>query len=292
MQLEVNKVHLNDNRKGQRYLIKLYCQMTGGFIKMNFGEKIFKLRKEKGLSQEAIAELVGTTRQAISKWENNQGFPETEKLLQLSNIFEVSTDYLLKDEKEVKGNCDNGFYVSREMATGYINNEKQVCKYIGLAFLFWVLAGIPYMFIDNSNWRYLTVTMLIFTGITFIVLGMFVEQEQYKVLKKEPLLFDYQYLKELSNLYSIRKRKYVAVAIPSIILFIAGLIVLGLTKKGYIIWSEYHMLIILFLAIGVFGFVYTIGTMQAYELLVNNDYYSSSLSFKLKRKVKEKIERF
>ena len=61
---------------------------------MSLGEKIFKLRKEKGISQEALAEQIGTTRQAISKWENNQGFPETEKLLQLSNIVEVSADYL------------------------------------------------------------------------------------------------------------------------------------------------------------------------------------------------------
>ena len=66
---------------------------------MNLGEKIYKLRKEKGLSQEALAEFVGTTRQAISKWENNQGYPETEKLLLLSNVFEVSIDFLLKDEK-------------------------------------------------------------------------------------------------------------------------------------------------------------------------------------------------
>ncbi|MFR1478453.1 MAG: helix-turn-helix transcriptional regulator [Acutalibacteraceae bacterium] len=44
---------------------------------MAFGEKLFKLRKERGLSQEALAEKVNTTRQAISKWENNQGFPET-----------------------------------------------------------------------------------------------------------------------------------------------------------------------------------------------------------------------
>lgn len=48
---------------------------------MNFGEKLFKLRKEKGMSQENLAEQIGTTRQAISKWENNQGFPEVEKLL-------------------------------------------------------------------------------------------------------------------------------------------------------------------------------------------------------------------
>ena len=41
---------------------------------MSLGEKIFKLRKEKGISQEALAEQIGTTRQAISKWENNKGF--------------------------------------------------------------------------------------------------------------------------------------------------------------------------------------------------------------------------
>ena len=66
---------------------------------MNLGEKIYKLRKERNLSQEALAEFVGTTRQAISKWENNQGYPETEKLLLLSNVFEVSIDFLLKTKK-------------------------------------------------------------------------------------------------------------------------------------------------------------------------------------------------
>ena len=70
---------------------------------MNLGKKIYKLRKERGLSQEALAEIVGTTRQAISKWENDQGYPETEKLLMISNVFEVSVDFLLKDEKTEKG---------------------------------------------------------------------------------------------------------------------------------------------------------------------------------------------
>lgn len=61
---------------------------------MNFGEKLFNLRKEKGLSQEALAEQLNTTRQAISKWENNHGYPETEKLLKLSDIFQVPVDFL------------------------------------------------------------------------------------------------------------------------------------------------------------------------------------------------------
>lgn len=96
---------------------------------MTFGEKLFKLRKEKGLSQEALAEQIGTTRQAVSKWENNQGFPETEKLLQLSNIFEMSIDFLLKDEKSSNTVNERGYYVNKEMATGFIANQK---KYVDM----------------------------------------------------------------------------------------------------------------------------------------------------------------
>ena len=78
---------------------------------MTFGEKLFKLRKERGLSQEALAEQANTTRQAISKWENNQGFPETEKLMLISNIFEVSIDSLLKDSESTGTQSTDGYYV-------------------------------------------------------------------------------------------------------------------------------------------------------------------------------------
>lgn len=259
---------------------------------MNLGEKIFKLRKEKGLSQEALAEKIGTTRQAISKWENNQGFPETEKLLQLSNVFEVSVDFLLKDEKSVKDTGERGFYVSRETATGFLANEKKLCRSIGLTFLFWVLAGVPFtLFAGNAVWRYWGMAACIVTGIVFIVLGMFSEQEQYKVLKEEPLLFDYEYLKELSKTYARRKKKYVAVAIPCMILFIVGILILALTARGYFVWSAYHSFVFLFFGIGLFGFVYSAGVMAAYELLVENEQYTARFLWKIKRKMKEKIDR-
>lgn len=80
---------------------------------MNFGEKLFSLRKEKGLSQEALAEQLNTSRQAVSKWENNQGYPETEKLLMLANLFEVSVDYLLKESPSDISSDGQGLYVSR-----------------------------------------------------------------------------------------------------------------------------------------------------------------------------------
>ena len=62
---------------------------------------------------------------------------------------------------------------------------------------------------------------------------MFADQQQYNVLKNEPLIFDYEYMKELTSEYTSKKKNYISVAIPSTILFILGLLALILTVKGY-----------------------------------------------------------
>lgn len=248
MQPKVDNVHFKKDRKLQYDLIRLSHKIKET-KHMTFGEKLFKLRKEKGLSQEALAEQVGTTRQAISKWENNQGFPETEKLLQLSNIFEISTDYLLKDEKSSNNTDERGYYVSKEMA------------------------------------------IFVITGIVSFVLGAFSEQEQYKILKEEPLIFDYGYLKELSNEYRAKKKIYAVVYIPSIILFIIGIIAVSLTIKGQFVWSEYHSFVFFGFAIGLMGFCYCAGVIDAYELLIKNEQHTACLLFKMKRKIKDKINK-
>lgn len=119
---------------------------------MNFGEKLFKLRKEKGLSQEALAGKLNTTRQAISKWENNQGYPETEKLLMLSNIFGVSVDSLLKENPDQINSNENGYYVSKECAEGFLSFHKKTTKRTAIGAALMVLGGVPYyLFQDNRS---------------------------------------------------------------------------------------------------------------------------------------------
>ena len=66
---------------------------------MNLPEKILELRKSKGLSQEQLAEQLGVSRQSVSKWETGESVPEVERLTELSRVFEVSTDYLLKSSE-------------------------------------------------------------------------------------------------------------------------------------------------------------------------------------------------
>lgn len=67
---------------------------------MTIGEKIQKLRKQNGLSQEALAEKVSVTRQTISKWELGQSQPDLGFVAALSDIFNVSSDYLIRDNVE------------------------------------------------------------------------------------------------------------------------------------------------------------------------------------------------
>lgn len=256
---------------------------------MDLGEKLFKLRKEKGLSQEALAEQIGTTRQAVSKWENNQEFPETEKMLLLSNIFGVSTDYLLKGDKSTTQTNDKGYYVSKEMARGFLFNTKRVNKYLGLGFMFWALAGIPYvMFSQNTSWRLLGISICVVLGIGSIIVGMFAEEDAYKILRQESLLFDYEFLKYLSNEYQQAKKKYQLVSIVCTLLFVVCLVSILLAVR-YVEWNEYHSFLFLGLAVGLLGFVQAIGTIDSYELLVKNEQYCSSLMFKIKRKIRNKI---
>lgn len=61
---------------------------------MTLSNRIQKLRKKKGISQEELAHCLKVSRQAISKWESNQSLPDIDKILQMSEYFEVTTDYL------------------------------------------------------------------------------------------------------------------------------------------------------------------------------------------------------
>lgn len=64
---------------------------------MNLAEKIMKLRKEQGWSQETLASMLDVSRQSVSKWEIGTSVPDLDKIIKMSEIFDVTTDYLLKE---------------------------------------------------------------------------------------------------------------------------------------------------------------------------------------------------
>lgn len=114
---------------------------------MILADKIVRLRKKQGLSQEELAEKLGVSRQAISKWESAHTVPDLEKILQLSYIFGVSTDYLLKDElndedsvEDLRGTGTKK--VSLEEANKYLGMRKRVALYTALATFLCILSPI------------------------------------------------------------------------------------------------------------------------------------------------------
>lgn len=83
---------------------------------MKFNEKLQKLRKEKGMSQEALADVLGVSRQAISKWESGQSYPETEKMIAISELFGVTLDSLIKDadlQEDKQNTASEPFWLHR-----------------------------------------------------------------------------------------------------------------------------------------------------------------------------------
>lgn len=69
---------------------------------MNLADRIQSLRKAKGISQEELADIIGVSRQAVSKWESEQSTPDAEKIILLSDYFETTTDYLLRGIEPTK----------------------------------------------------------------------------------------------------------------------------------------------------------------------------------------------
>lgn len=68
---------------------------------MKFADKLIQLRKQYSMSQEELADKLDVSRQSVSKWEGEQSMPELSKIIQIAEMFNVSTDFLLKDSLDI-----------------------------------------------------------------------------------------------------------------------------------------------------------------------------------------------
>lgn len=115
---------------------------------MILADKIIALRKKAGWSQEELAEQLGVSRQAVSKWEGAQSVPDMERILQMSKVFGVTTDYLLKDELEAEeyaaSEPDTELHrVTMEDAARYLDLRKAAAPKMALATFLCIISAIP-----------------------------------------------------------------------------------------------------------------------------------------------------
>ena len=110
-------------------------------IHRTFGEKLLKLRKEGGLSQEGLAEKLSVSRQAVSRWENEGILPDCVNLLEISRLFGGSTDYLLHDDYQSDGDLP-AVRTARDQLAGEKERQGVLLLLAGLHAVFLLLADL------------------------------------------------------------------------------------------------------------------------------------------------------
>ena len=114
---------------------------------MIFAEKVLNLRRKNGWSQEELAQKAGVSRQSISKWESAASIPDIDKILELSRIFGVSTDYLLKDDMEQveftrEDEAGGARRVSLEEANAFLRDKRTQARQIALGVLLCIVSPV------------------------------------------------------------------------------------------------------------------------------------------------------
>jgi len=125
---------------------------------MILADKIIDLRKKAGWSQEELADKLGVSRQSVSKWEGAQSVPDMNKILQLSDLFGVSTDYLLKDSLETAepvsardAEAEGTTFVSMEEANAFLTYKAQSAPRIALGVLLCILSPITLLLLGGAQ---------------------------------------------------------------------------------------------------------------------------------------------
>lgn len=174
---------------------------------MILADKIIDLRKKCGWSQEELAEKLNVSRQAVSKWESAQSIPDLERVIAMSQLFSVSTDYLLKEEletsapqamKEEETSVAGIRRVSMEEASEFLNVKKETSPKIALGVAVCCLSPVPLLLLcalttkniveENTAVALGLVTLILavaFAVVNFITCGM--KTSAYEYLEKEPI---------------------------------------------------------------------------------------------------------
>lgn len=161
---------------------------------MTLGETIRTLRKNAGLSQEALAEKLGVSRQAVSKWENDNGMPETEKLIVMAKLFDTSLDDLIGEEKSAPTSptAENSTQahidpaaVTLDVARSFLDYQSHRLQRVALAALL-IIGSSALAFSSFSGIIMLLWMLIIIVAVAQLILAYAIA-DPYRALRHTPL---------------------------------------------------------------------------------------------------------
>lgn len=242
---------------------------------MILADKIIRLRKKNGWSQEELADKMNVSRQAVSKWEAAQTTPDLEKILQLGNLFGVTTDYLLKDElvdeEFVEGVAETPIRkISLAEANDYLEQRKNASVQIAIATLLCIISPILlFLLLAFSECTSIPITENFAVGIGMVALFSLVtiavviyirvgfKNAPYEFLEKEPFETEYGVIglaREKQKIYRNTYIKYNIFGTCACILSPVPLICAALSGKGLLVMIMLCVTL-LTVAIGVMFFI-------------------------------------
>ncbi len=187
---------------------------------MILAEKIMQLRKKNGWSQEELAEKLNVSRQSVSKWESAQSIPDLNKILLMSELFGVSTDYLLKDEivdgpaepvVEEQPIDSAAHFVSMEEANRFLDAKELTAPRVALATSLCILSPIPLFIlgalsqITNGKGisRYITENGAVGIGMTSLLLMITAAVAIFLSCRRYTADFDYLDKEVIDTAYGV-----------------------------------------------------------------------------------------
>lgn len=281
---------------------------------MILGEKIYKLRNSSGLSQEQLAEKLQVSRQSISKWESGNTIPSMDKIVELSKIFGISTDYLLIDEiedlpSEIVADLDSKKYikeVSLEEARNFINVTKEAMTKIAFSIFLFIISAAPLLILiglSQAPEKYLKEEVAITIGLglllPIIALGVMLwftnaaKVEKYEYLEKEPFKLAYGVEGILEKELEEYLPKYYKLLGLSVGLFIIS--VLPLISVA-VLFSDTNKEYYILLAVAVLLFIIAIGSFLLAKINIYKEAYYKLLQKgefeKDNKRINKKLETF
>ena len=258
---------------------------------MILADKIIEERKKLGLSQEELAEKLSVSRQAVSKWESAQSIPDLQKIIVMSELFSVSTDYLLKDEmvpeRKAPGESDADSTVRRvslEEANAFMETEAEQSKVVAFGVLLCILCPVLLIFLaglSEANIGGITETIASVIGLAqlfiFVTIAVFLfisyasKTERFDYLKKEQFETAYGVsglVKEKKEAYKPIYTKYLSSGVGLCILSPVPLIITALINEADIWAISMTALLLCIVAAGVFMIVRVALVNESYKILL------------------------
>ncbi|MGB0495499.1 MAG: helix-turn-helix domain-containing protein [Kangiellaceae bacterium] len=275
---------------------------------MILAEKIVRLRKQVGWSQEELAEKMDVSRQSVSKWESTNSIPDLNKIITLAEIFDVSTDYLLKDNVELSETAGDGFesntiQVSLEQAMKYVENKMDMAFLIAKGVFLCVGSAVPlFALLAMAETNQLNLTSNVATAIgIFLILVMvaigisfFIRTNHFEsdIAKIEDEEFELAYgvhsafkekLQKFRGVYNFKLSVGIAMFIFSVVPLLFASILFASSQVILM------MLIVLLLVIaaGIYIVVPVSAKYEAYSRILKENGFEASKSRRTKR-----IEKF